>query len=341
MADLRYFERLGPLTVNQIAALSGAAILDSGQGDVTVSGVAALSDLTSGVLGYAEGKALSAVAAAEQVSGVLIVPEGQTEVSGSQSLVLLTHAAPRAAFARAASALFRLRRSGETGIAPSAQLAATVHLAAGASVGDGAVIEADVEIGPGASVGPGCHIGEGTRIGANATVICAEIGRNCNILSGAVIGDSGFGVAVSADGVVDVPHLGGVSIGDHVTVGANSTIDRGVFGNTRLGDGCKIDNLCHIAHNVSVGRNVLMPAFAGVSGSTVIGDNVMFGGRVGVSDHVTIGDNARIGANSAVMGDVPAGETYAGAPAQPIRRHMREIAELRRLVRAKEKKRGG
>lgn len=341
MADLRYFERLGPLTVNQIAALSGAAIIDSGQGDVAVTDVASLEDLQSGVLGYVEGKLLSAVAQADNPSGILIVPDGQTELSPTRQLVLLSHASPRAAFARAAAALFGLRRADPTAIAPSAVIADTAHIAPGACIGPEAEIADHAEIGPGASIGPGCRIGAGTRIGANAMVLCAEIGQNCNILSGAVIGDSGFGVAVSTDGVVDVPHLGGVVIGDHVTVGANSTVDRGVFGNTRLADGCKIDNLCHIAHNVSVGRNVLMPAFAGVSGSTVIGDNVMFGGRVGVSDHVTIGDNARIGANSAVMGDVPAGETYAGAPAQPIRRHMREIAEIRRLVRAKEKKRGG
>ena len=179
-------------------------------------------------------------------------------------------------------------------------------IGAGASIGEGAVI------GPNASIGPGCRIGRFTTIGANVSISCADIGEHCNILAGAVIGEAGFGVAVSGGTVIDVPHLG-----------------------------CKIDNLCHIAHNVRIGDACLMPAFAGVSGSTRIGDGVMFGGRVGISDHVVIGTGARIGANSAVMADVPAGETYAGAPAQPIRQHMREIAEVRRMVRARAKSRSG
>lgn len=340
MADPRFFNRLGPLTIGEIAALSGAAIADSGSADLAVNGVASLDAVSAGHLSYAEGKA---VIPADCSGAILICSDALADPATSAGAVVLTHKAPRTAFSRAATRLFALRAF-ETGpaIHATAQVSSDAMIAPNAVIGADAVIGAGAQIGPAASIGPGCHVGAGTRIGSNATILCASIGQDCNILSGAVIGDSGFGVAVSGEGVVDVPHLGDVVLGDRVTVGANSTIDRGVFGSTRLGDDCKIDNLCHIAHNCSIGRNVLMAAFAGVSGSTRIEDNVMFGGRVGVTDQVTIGEGARLAANAAAMSDVPPGVTYSGAPAQPIRQHMREIAEIRRMMRAKDKaKRGG
>lgn len=169
-------------------------------------------------------------------------------------------------------------------------------------------------------------------------MLCAELGEDCNILSGAVIGETGFGVAVSDAGLVDMPHLGSVEIAASVTIGANSCVDRGQFGATRIGEGTKIDNLCHIGHNCRIGRNVAMAAFAGVSGSCVVEDDVMFGGRVGLQDHITIGKGARIGGNSALAESVPAGETWMGDPAQPLRQYLRQVSEVRRLARRDERK---
>ena len=110
-----------------------------------------------------------------------------------------------------------------------------------------------------------------------------------NILAGAVIGEQGFGVAGDASGPVDVPHLGRVIIQDRVTIGANSCVDRGVFDDTVIGEDAKIDNLCHVAHNCTIGRGVLIAAFGGISGSTQLGDGVTLGGRVGIADHRKIG----------------------------------------------------
>ena len=151
-----------------------------------------------------------------------------------------------------------------------------------------------------------------------------------NLLAGAVIGEQGFGVAGDASGPVDVPHLGRVVIQDRVTIGANSTIDRGVFDDTVLGEGAKIDNLCHVAHNVTLGRGVLIAAFGGISGSTVIGDGVTMGGRVGIGDHRTIGPGATLAGGAAVFQDVPAGEVWSGYPAKPLRKWLREAAWLSR-----------
>tara|TARA_R110000744_G_scaffold61821_8_gene127754 strand:+ start:47003 stop:48049 length:1047 start_codon:yes stop_codon:yes gene_type:complete len=343
VADLRFYQGLGPITLTEIAALSGAAISDSAAGAHMINDVAPLEAAQAGKLSYAESdKALTGLAAGVLRGVILIVKPDLAERAAGMGALTLTHAAPRQAFSRIGWHLFELREfDGAAARHPQARCHHTARIAPGVVIGAGASIGEEVRIGPNAAIGPGCRVGRFTSIGANVSLSCADIGESCNILAGAVIGEAGFGVAVSGGSVIDVPHLGAVRIGDNVTIGANSTIDRGVFGETSIGNGCKIDNLCHIAHNVRIGDACLMPAFAGVSGSSRIGDGVMFGGRVGIADHVVIGAGARIGANSAVMADVPAGETYAGAPAQPIRSHMREIAEIRRMVRARAKSRSG
>ena len=340
MADPRFFDRLGPLTLDEIAALSGAAISVSASGADTVDTVAPVSEARAGALCYLENAKLLRAHPDVRLDGVyMLAPAALAEDLAGRGAKVLTHDQPRAAFGRAAAALFRLKPfPSDTPVAASARIDPSAILATGVVVGEDAEIGADVEIGPGAMIGPGCRIGAGTRIAPRAVILCADLGENCNILSGAVIGEAGFGAAVSADGLVDMPHLGTVGIANAVTIGANSCVDRGQFGATTIGEGTKIDNLCHIAHNCRVGRNVAMAAFAGVSGSCVIEDDVMFGGRVGLQDHITIGKGARIGGNSALAESVPAGETWMGDPAQPLRQYLRQVSEVRRLGRRGEKK---
>jgi UDP-3-O-[3-hydroxymyristoyl] glucosamine N-acyltransferase len=121
-----------------------------------------------------------------------------------------------------------------------------------------------------------------------------------------------------------------VILQDGVTVGACSCIDRGAWDDTVVGENTKIDNLVQIAHNVRIGRNCVLAAQVGIAGSVVIGDGVQFGGKVGIGDHLTIGDRVRMAAGALAMKDIPAGETWCGIPAKPIRQFLREVAWLAR-----------
>jgi UDP-3-O-[3-hydroxymyristoyl] glucosamine N-acyltransferase len=154
------------------------------------------------------------------------------------------------------------------------------------------------------------------------------LGDHVTLLAGARIGEAGFGVMAGPAGSEDAPHYGRVILQDHVTVGANACIDRGVFGDTIIGERTKIDNLCQIAHNVVLGRSVIVAAFGGISGSVRVGDGSMLGGRVGIADHVTVGEGVSLAASAGLFRDVGPGETWGGTPAKPIRQWMREVAWL-------------
>jgi UDP-3-O-[3-hydroxymyristoyl] glucosamine N-acyltransferase len=247
-------------------------------------------------------------------------------------VVLLT-ATPQLAYSMAAERLHRARlvRPGEA-VAVDAVVEEGVLLGAGVVVGPGARIGRGTVIGPNTVVGPGVAIGRDCRIGPNVSIGFALIGDRVTILAGAAIGEAGFGAAAGPQGMFDLPQLGRAIIQDGVTIGANSCVDRGAFGDTVIGENTKIDNQVQIAHNVQVGRNCVMAAHVGISGSVVVGDDVQFGGQAGVGDHVTIGSGARLAAGSGVIKYVPPGETWGGAPARPAKRWMREIAWLARMA---------
>ena len=160
----------------------------------------------------------------------------------------------------------------------------------------------------------------------HANVVLYEdvsIGDRCTLHAGVVIGADGFGYQPVDGRLVKVPQSGGVVIEEDVEIGANSCVDRGTFGPTRIGAGTKIDNLVQVAHNVRVGKHNILCAQVGIGGSTMIGDGVMAGGQVGIADHRTIGSGARLGAQAGIIRDVPAGVSFWGTPGVPIRQELR------------------
>ncbi len=243
---------------------------------------------------------------------------------------------PRLAFARLSS-LFAPPQP-EPAVSADALIHPGTALGEGVSVGPGAVIGEGASIGPGCRVGPGCVVGEGAVLGeytvlhANVTLYPGvRLGARVILHSGVVVGADGFGYAFSAQGALKIHHLGTVVIEDDVEVGANSCIDRGTLGETRIGTRSKIDNLCQIGHNVTLGPDCIVAGASAIGGSTVLERGVVLGGAVAVKDHVRLGVGARVAGRSSVTKSVPAGQTWAGYPAKPQRKWVRELYLLGQL----------
>jgi UDP-3-O-[3-hydroxymyristoyl] glucosamine N-acyltransferase len=215
----------------------------------------------------------------------------------------------------------------------SARLEPGVVVDPGAVVGPGAQIGAGTIIGANVVIGPDTRVGRHCSIGPNTTIACALIGDHVIIHPGAHIGQDGFGFALGANGHLKVPQVGRVIIQDRVEIGAGSTIDRGANRDTIIGEGTKIDNLVQIGHNVVIGRHCVLVSQSGVSGSCVVEDFAALGGQAGLAGHLHVGAGAQIAAAAGVMNDVPAGERWGGAPAQPLREFFREVAAVKRLAK--------
>jgi UDP-3-O-[3-hydroxymyristoyl] glucosamine N-acyltransferase len=192
-------------------------------------------------------------------------------------------------------------------------------------IGAGAVVEADVTLGDDVSIASGATVLRGVEIGSRVVV-----------QAGAVLGATGFGYVRSAKTgeYLLFPQQGKLVIEDDVDIGANTTIDRGALGETRIGCGTKIDNLVHIGHNCRIGKNVVIAAQVGISGSCVVEDGAVLAGQVGISDHCHIGPGVILGGQAGVFRgksvDGP-GEVFAGTPAEPIKEYLKSMARVRRL----------
>lgn len=333
MPDPRFFDGLPALSVAELADRVGGDVIRGG--DRQVSAVAPLSSAGAGDVAFL-GDRKFAAALAETRAGCVIVPASARDAAPATAAVIVSDE-PQAAWARASSALHRpvSFHAIDPGVSAEDE---TVSFAPGVVVGRGAQIGRGTCVGANSVIGPGVQIGRDCSIGANVSVAFALIGDRVRLLSGARIGEAGFGAARSKAGPVDIPQLGRVILQDGVTVGANSCIDRGAYDDTVVGENTKIDNLVMIAHNCVIGRNCLLAAHTGISGSCIVGDNVMFGGQAGVGDHIRIGDGARVAGGSGVLADIPAGETWSGYPAKPIRQSLREAVWLAKQASGKARK---
>jgi UDP-3-O-[3-hydroxymyristoyl] glucosamine N-acyltransferase len=229
----------------------------------------------------------------------------------------------------------------DVNIHPAAVVHETATIGKGCKIGAGCYIGKDVILGDTVMLYPNVTIFDQTKVG-EGTVIWSgtvirercEIGNNCIFHNNVSIGADGFGYRPREDGngLVKIPQIGNVVIGNDVEIGANSCVDRGKFSSTIIGDGCKIDNLVQIAHNCVMGRSCIMAGNSGLAGSVTLGDGVIIGGSASIKDHLTLHSGVVVGAGSGVIKDVPAGKTVLGYPAQDAKEMLKQWVAMRKLV---------
>ena len=224
---------------------------------------------------------------------------------------------------------------------PTAVVHESATIGKDCKIGAGCYVGKDVVLGDAVVLFPNVTILDETKVG-NGTVVWpgtvirerCEIGNYCIFHNNVSIGADGFGYRPAEDGrgLIKIPQIGNVVIGNGVEIGANSCVDRGKFSSTIIGDGCKIDNLVQIAHNCVMGRSCIMAGNSGLAGSVTLGDGVIIGGSASIVDHLTIHSGAVVGGGSGVMNDVPAGKTVLGYPARDARDMLKQWVAMRKLV---------
>jgi UDP-3-O-[3-hydroxymyristoyl] glucosamine N-acyltransferase len=332
----------GPQTARNICALVNGGVLQ-GDAEHILTNAAPLAGADEQSVCFLRGGNPAAI---EKRAGLIIVsPELAIEsIPGEvRPHALFKHPFPESAWATMLSVLFPQVPVAE-GISQTAVIAKDAFIGQDVAIGPNAVIGPGARIGARTQIGPGCTIGQAAAIGEQCVVHAGvhiypgvRIGNRCIIHSGTVIGADGFGYTANGKGIVKVPQIGGVVIGNDVEIGANCTIDRAAVDDTVIEDFVKLDNLVHVAHNCRIGAGTMIAAQAGIAGSTIIGKGVQIGGQAGLAGHLTVGDGSRISAQAGVISDVSPKSEVTGFPARPRGEFMRMMAWLTRAARGGKK----
>ena len=331
------------LVLGDIANLVGGQL--NGDAGIPISGAAIIRDADAGDITLADKPQLANKLSDCRAAAVLVPPEVTPD-----GVPFVTVSNVHASFAKIVQHFRPHADIQPSGVSAAAHVSPTAQLGRNVVVHPTATIGEDVHVGDGAIIHPGVQILPGSRIGNDVTlfpnVVLYEstvIGNRVIIHAGAVIGAYGFGYDT-----IDGKHrlsaqLGNVIAGDDVEIGAGTTIDRGTYGPTTIGEGTKIDNLVMIAHNCRIGRHNLLCSQVGIAGSSTTGDCVVMAGQVGIRDHVDIGDRTVLGAKSGVMNNIPADSSYFGTPATPDREQLlkqaawSKLPEMRKQFKALQK----
>jgi UDP-3-O-[3-hydroxymyristoyl] glucosamine N-acyltransferase len=340
MADPRFFDNAGPFTLAEICAEARVPVPDGADGAAQILDLASLNGAGRAHLSFFSGAAENRDQLVHTAAGYCFVAsQPKRPIDVASGCVAISCASVTHAFATAARHFYPesslVAWSQQTAVDPTAEIGEGVRLGPGVVIGPGAEIGDRTRVGPNAVIGRGVAIGRDCEIASNVTITHSYLGDGVLILSGAQIGQPGFGFASGPRGHIKVPQLGRVIVQDRVEIGAATTIDRGALGDTVVGEGTKIDNLVQIGHNTHVGRHCVIVSQVGISGSCELGDFVVLGGQVGIADHCHIGSGARIAARGASVSGarLAGGQDYGGVPAKPVREWIREIHTLTRLAK--------
>ncbi|MBL8419451.1 MAG: UDP-3-O-(3-hydroxymyristoyl)glucosamine N-acyltransferase [Dechloromonas sp.] len=318
------------LKLSDIAAQLGGDVLGDGQTDIRR--VATLGSAGTGDIAFLSNRKYRPQLQMTKAAAVIVAPAFADDFAGPR----IVTGDPYAYYARVAS-LLNPDRTGFSGVHPSAAsgspLPASAAVGPHVSIGHGVVLGENVVIHAGCVIGDDVTVGEGSVLYPNVTVYHGcRIGKRAILHSGAVIGADGFGFAPEGRQWIKIPQVGGVTIGDDVEIGANTTVDRGALDDTVIGDGCKIDNLVQIAHNCSVGANSVLAGCTGIAGSVTLGEHCIVGGAGMISGHVTLAAGTTISGGSLVMKSIAQPGLYTSVfPLDTHDEWVRNAAHIRRL----------
>ena len=324
-------------SASQIASMIGASL--EGDGNVEIYTVTDIESGKKGGITFLANPKYTPFIYSTEASAVIVSNDFVPEKPVQSTLLKVSD--PYSAFVSLLEAAQAIQQSSLSGIHaqsmvdPDAEIGEDVYIGAFAYVSAGAKISKGCKIHPFAFVGKNVSVGDYSILNPHVCLYDnTQIGKNCILHTGAKVGTDGFGFAPQEDGSLKkIPHLGNVVLEDEVEVGANTTIDRGTMGATRIKKGTKLDNLVQIAHNVEVGSYTVIAAQTGVAGSTKLGKNVMIGGQVGIVGHLNIADYTKIDAQSGVNKSIKKeGQAFRGSPIQLHRDQLKSELMFRKLV---------
>jgi len=329
-------------SLKSLAEAAGARIV--GDPKQEIQGIASIESATPDDIVFADDQDRFERALGSKAGAIIA---GEFAVAAKASKPLLIGKQPRIVFSRVA-AVIQPRRRPEPGIHSTAivhdlhLIGRLVRIGPHVVIGENSALAERASVAANTYIGANVKIGPDTHLGANVTVYSGtSIGARCVIHAGAVLGSDGFGYVRNDETsrYEKFPQVGSLIIGDDVEIGANATIDRGALDSTVIGNGVKIDNLVHVAHNVIIGENVVIAAQTGISGSSTVEKDVVIAGQVGIADHVKIEEGAVLGAQCGVPTKKVIrgkGELFWGTPARPIREYLKELAAMARLAKKEE-----
>ena len=335
-------------TAQQIALIVSGTI--EGNPDITVSSFGKIEEATAGQLSFLANPKYNDYLYTTNASLIIVNESLQLQKNITATLVRVKDA--YTAFATLLTTYQNLKAQQRKGIETPSHIASTATLGNDVYIGAFAYIGEKVNIGNNTKIFPGVYIAENVSIGNNTTIHAGVkiyedcvIGNDVIIHAGTVVGSDGFGFAPQPDGSYQkVPQIGNVIIEDQVEIGANTTIDRATMGSTIIKKGVKLDNLIQIAHNVEIGRQTVIAAQTGISGSTKLGQKIMIGGQAGIAGHLTIADGVKIAGGAGVTKNLDGeGKSYAGFPAEDAKQSLktqvytRQLPELEKRVKELEK----
>jgi len=321
-----------PTSLGELAEQFGCELI--GDPDIAIDGVGSLANAGPSALSFLSSSKFRKQLASTKAAAV-ILRKGDAEESPTAVLI---NDNPYSCYARIATFLcpspaYAPGVHPSAVVASTANIAKTAHIAANAVIEDGVSIGENSSIGPGTVVGPDCVIGDNCRLHANVTFVRnVTIGDRCIFHSGSVVGADGFGNAMTPEGWVKVPQVGGVRIGNDVEVGSVTTIDCGAIDDTIIEDGVRLDNQIQIGHNVFIGAHTAMATACAIAGSARIGKRCMFAGMVGMAGHIEVCDDVIVNGKGMISKSITEPGAYASNfPIEKVRDWNRTVAKVRRL----------